>query len=150
MDHERTASEETRDLGGLLVAFVLVGVPVGGTVAAAFTWPTAHLLGLSMTETILVAGAVPIALVEATGNRPDAVQSVAFFVAFGVVQLSTVLILALVFVDPMPSGLTHLFPLLSAYVLGIRWGPAETARRFRAGLARLTWVPDREEPAERR
>ena len=137
MDHERTSSDESRDLGGLLVAFVLVGLPIGGTVAA-------------ITEAGLLGGAIPIALAEATGNRPDALQSVAFFVAFGVAQVSAVLVLALLFVGPMPSALTHLLPLLVAYGLAIRWGPAETGRKFRSGLGRLTWVPDREEPIERR
>jgi|GEM_PF-2991987 len=150
MDHERTPADEGRDLGGLLVAFVLVGLPIGGTVAAAVTWPTAYPFGLSMTETILIAGAVPMAIAEATGNRPDAVQSVAFLLAFGVVQISTVLILGLLFVDPMPLALTHLFPLLGAYVLAIRLGPAGTARRLRSGLGRVTWVPGEADSAERR
>jgi hypothetical protein len=146
MDHERNSSGGSRDLGGLLVAFVLVGLPIGGTVAEVAGYP----FGLSMTEAGLLAGAVPIALAEATGNRPDALQSVAFFVAFGVAQVSAVLVLALLFVGPMPSALTRLFPLLCAYGLAIRWGPVETVRRFRAGLGRLTWVPGREGPAERR
>jgi len=146
MDHERTSSDESRDLGGLLVAFVLVGLPIGGTVAAVVGYP----FGLSITEAGLLGGAIPIALAEATGNRPDALQSVAFFVAFGVAQVSAVLVLALLFVGPMPSALTHLLPLLVAYGLAIRWGPAETGRKFRSGLGRLTWVPDREEPIERR
>ncbi|ELZ24353.1 hypothetical protein C475_13927 [Halosimplex carlsbadense 2-9-1] len=149
MDHERTPADETRDLGGLLVAFVLVGLPIGGTVAAV-AGPAGYPFGLSMTETMLVTGAVPIALAEATGNRPDAVQSVAFFVAFGVGQISTVLVLALLFVGPTPWALTHLFPLLGAYGLAIRWGPAETARRLRAGLGRLTWIPGEEPPTDRR
>ncbi|QLH78701.1 hypothetical protein HZS55_16015 [Halosimplex rubrum] len=148
MDHERTPSDETRDFGGLLVAFVLVGVPIGST-AAAVAGPAGSPFGLSMTETILVAAAVLIALAEATGHRPDALQSVAFFVAFAVIQFPALLVVELLFGGVLPSSLDHLCALVGAYVLAIRLGPIETARRFRAGLERLTWIPDREYPERR-
>ncbi|QLH83540.1 hypothetical protein [Halosimplex pelagicum] len=96
MNRERTLPDESRNLGGLLVAFVLVGFPIGST-AAAVADPAGYPFGLSMTETVLVAGAVPIALAEATGNRPDALQSVAFFVAFVVTQIPALLVVELAF-----------------------------------------------------
>ncbi|WP_135363467.1 hypothetical protein [Halosimplex halophilum] len=149
MESERSPSDQSRGLGGLLVAFVFVGLPVGSA-AAAVAGPAGYPFGLSTSETVLVAGAVPIALAEATDNRPDAARSVAFFAAFVVTQLPALLVVELAFEAVLPSSLDQLFALLAAYVLAFQWGPAGTARRCRRALGRLTWVPEREKPADRR
>lgn len=148
MEYERRIVGEMLDLGGLLVAYVFVGLPVGSTLAAPPQSPTSS-FGLTVIDATLLSGAVVIALAESTGNRPGPVESIAFFGAYGFVQLPLLGIVTLLFDAMLPLALANACALLAAYVLAIRWGPAGTARRFRSLVKNLIETPGLDREPER-
>ncbi|MFC7138261.1 hypothetical protein ACFQMA_23715 [Halosimplex aquaticum] len=149
MDHERRLVGEALDLGGLLVAYVFVGLPVG-SIATRFVQSVNRPLPLTAMEAGFAFGALVIATAEVTGNRPGPVGSIGFFAANAAIRVPLVIVIALSTESHSIVAVGYLVAALIAYVLAIRWGAAETARRFRDALGRLTWVPDHEDPAERR
>ncbi|WP_415381789.1 hypothetical protein [Halosimplex sp. TS25] len=149
MDYEGRLATEAKELGALLVAYVFVGLPVG-TIATRLVQSMDRPLPLTAMEAGLVLGAGVIAVTEITGNRPGTLESIGFFAANVAVRVPLVIVVALSTESASIMAVGHLVAALVAYVLAIRWGAAETVRRFRNGLGRLTWVPDRENPAERR
>lgn len=141
MDYESRIVGEVLDLGGLLVAYVFVGLPVGSTLAV-LDQASFSPFGLPVIDAGLLSGAVVIALAELTGNRPGPVESIAFFGSYGFVQLPLLGTITLLFDSLLALALANASALFAAYVLGIRWGPAETVRRFRSLLESVVETPE--------
>ncbi|WP_459193971.1 hypothetical protein [Halosimplex sp. J119] len=149
MDYERRLTEDVLDLGGLLVAYVFVGLPVG-SIATRLVESVSRPLPLTVVEAGLVFGAVVVAAAEVVDKRPGPVESIGFFAADVIVRVPLVIVIALSTESASIMAVGYLVAAVIAYVLAIRWGAEETVHRSRRALGRLTWVPEREEPAERR
>jgi len=148
MDYDRWLLGGALDFGGLLVAYLFVGTPVGGAMDEALRL-VGWRLPLTALEGPLVLGAVATAAAEVTGNRPGPVASVGFSAAFVVVRIPLLVPVALTVDSRVLLALVDVVGLVAAYVLAFRWGADGTARRFQHTLGRLTWTPESERRAER-
>lgn len=142
MGYRRRIRDELLDLGGLLLAYVFVGLPVGSGLAV----PSQSAFGpagQTVLEAGLLSGAVVIALAEVTENRPGPAESIAFFGAYGFVQVPALAMATLLWDTVQVRVVVNVCVVLSAYVFAIQWGPAGTASRFTALVRMVVEVPDR-------
>jgi hypothetical protein len=136
---DRLASE-TGEYLAVLVAWILVGGPVGAavsTLARAFEIP----LPISRMEFGLLTGAVLVAVLEVADERPDPAVSLGFSLTYLFAQVPVLIVTFLLPSVPAGGPLAAVVPLAVAYVLAVRWGVRGTAHRVESILGRVAKTP---------
>lgn len=131
---------ETAEFASVLLAWLLVGVPVGSALETLVAGLTGVATGQNLS---LLVGGVVAATVEAVDRRPPLPAAVGFFVVWSVAGVPAVVAGELLPGLVLGATVDALVPLATAYVVVVRWGLTGTVLRARRLLARVTKTPTR-------